>query len=105
MDATLAMYHDQGMTPFKMLSRDGGVNFTAGLSIIRTSPAHGVAYDLAGKGLASEQSLRDAIYSAIDIHKNRQIYKDITATPLPFYSKETWGRDQSAKDLEDKNKN
>lgn len=104
-DATLAMYHDQGMIPFKILSDDRGVNFTAGLSIIRTSPAHGVAYDLAGKGTASELSLRSAIYSAIDIHKNRDIYKKITASPLPFfYSKESTGRDQSANELEDKTK-
>ncbi|MEG1935930.1 MAG: 4-hydroxythreonine-4-phosphate dehydrogenase PdxA [Rikenellaceae bacterium] len=104
-DATLAMYHDQGMIPFKILSEDRGVNFTAGLSIIRTSPAHGVAYDLAGKGQASEQSLRNAIYCAIDISRNRSIYKEITASPLPFfYSKESTGRDQSANELEDKTK-
>ncbi|MBE9488329.1 MAG: 4-hydroxythreonine-4-phosphate dehydrogenase PdxA [Bacteroidetes bacterium] len=102
-DATLAMYHDQGMIPFKILSRERGVNFTAGLDIIRTSPAHGVAYDIAGKFIASEESLRNAIYSAIDIHKNREIHKDITANPLPFfYSKESTGRDQSVSELEDR---
>lgn len=104
-DATLAMYHDQGMIPFKILSDERGVNFTAGLSIIRTSPAHGVAYDLAGKGQASELSLRSAIYSAIDIYRNREVYEEITASPLPFfYSKESTGRDQSANELEDKTK-
>lgn len=101
-DAVLAMYHDQGMIPFKILAGDQGVNFTAGLDVIRTSPAHGVAYDIAGTGTASEQSLRSAIYSAIDIYRSRDIYDEITADILPFYSKDSWGRDQSANELEDK---
>lgn len=71
-DAVLAMYHDQGMIPFKLLSCEGGVNFTAGLPIVRTSPAHGTAYDICDKNIASEQSLRNAIYWAIDIVRNRQ---------------------------------
>lgn len=73
-DAVLAMYHDQGMLPFKILSRNEGVNFTAGLPIVRTSPAHGTAYDIAGKNIANEQSMRNAIYWAIDILKNRNSF-------------------------------
>jgi 4-hydroxythreonine-4-phosphate dehydrogenase len=70
-DAVLAMYHDQGLAPFKVIAFDDGVNFTAGLPIVRTSPAHGTAYEIAGEGLASEQSFRSAFYSAIDIYDNR----------------------------------
>lgn len=70
-DAVLAMYHDQGMIPFKLLGKDG-VNFTAGLPIVRTSPAHGTAYDIAGKNIADAQSMRNAIYLALDILKNRK---------------------------------
>lgn len=81
-DAVLAMYHDQGMIPFKLVSFDQGVNFTAGLPVIRTSPAHGTAYDIAGEGKASPDSFREALYLALDINKNRQIYKDITRDPL-----------------------
>jgi 4-hydroxythreonine-4-phosphate dehydrogenase len=72
-DAILAMYHDQGMIPFKLLAFDGGVNFTAGLSIVRTSPAHGTGYDIAGKNIATPDSIRKAIYLAIDILNNRKI--------------------------------
>jgi len=71
-DAVVAMYHDQGLIPFKMLAFEDGVNFTAGLSVVRTSPDHGTAYDIAGKGLASESSLRAAVFSAIEILKNRK---------------------------------
>ncbi|MEG1555320.1 MAG: 4-hydroxythreonine-4-phosphate dehydrogenase PdxA [Bacteroidales bacterium] len=74
-DAILAMYHDQGMIPFKVLAMDQGVNFTAGLPIVRTSPAHGTAYEIAGKNQASCQSFRNAIYLAIDILRNREIMK------------------------------
>ena len=81
-DAVLAMYHDQGLIPFKALAFDSGVNYTAGLSIIRTSPAHGTAYNLAGKNRASEESFRQAMYLAIDIFKNRQQYAEITKDPL-----------------------
>ena len=81
-DGILAMYHDQGLIPFKSISMDSGVNFTAGLSVIRTSPAHGTAYDLAGKNMASEDSFRQAIYTACDISQNRMINKEITANPL-----------------------
>lgn len=71
-DGVLAMYHDQGMTPFKVLADNEGVNFTAGLPIVRTSPAHGTGYDIAGKNIADEQSLRSAIYLALDIIRNRK---------------------------------
>ncbi len=71
-DAVLAMYHDQGLIPFKTLAFDEGVNFTAGLEVVRTSPDHGTAYNIAGKGLANETSLRESIYAAIDIVRNRQ---------------------------------
>ncbi len=98
-DAVLAMYHDQGMIPFKSIAGDEGVNYTAGLSIIRTSPAHGTAYDIVGKNKANPTSLRYAIYNAIDIFRSRTRYAEATANPLPFYSKDTWGGDQSAADL------
>ena len=81
-DAILAMYHDQGLAPLKALSMDDGVNFTAGLSILRTSPAHGVAYDIAGKGEADENSFRQAIYAAIDILRNRNMYSYARRNPL-----------------------
>lgn len=69
--AVLAMYHDQGMIPFKLLAGETGVNYTAGLPIVRTSPAHGTAYDIAGKNIAIAQSMRNAIYLAVDILRNR----------------------------------
>jgi 4-hydroxythreonine-4-phosphate dehydrogenase len=70
-DGILAMYHDQALIPFKMLSFENGVNYTAGLNIIRTSPDHGTAFDIAGKGVASESSFRSALFMAIDIWKMR----------------------------------
>lgn len=70
-DGILAMYHDQGLAPFKALAFDSGVNFTAGLPVVRTSPAHGTAYELVGTGNASDESFRNALYLAIDIYKNR----------------------------------
>ena len=81
-DAILAMYHDQGLIPFKVLAFDSGVNFTAGLPVVRTSPGHGTAYDIAGTGIASEQSFRNAIYLAIDVFANRQLYKELSKDPL-----------------------
>lgn len=99
MDATLAMYHDQGMIPFKILSGGEGVNFTAGLSVVRTSPAHGVAYDIAGKNIANIDSMRKAFYTLIDICKSRENYYTISSNPLPHYSKDTWGKDTSAADI------
>ncbi|MGD9930868.1 MAG: 4-hydroxythreonine-4-phosphate dehydrogenase PdxA [Mangrovibacterium sp.] len=84
-DAVLAMYHDQGLTPFKVISFERGVNYTAGLPFIRTSPAHGTAFDIAGEGKASPESFREALYLAIDIHKNRELYKEISKNPLKKY--------------------
>jgi len=81
-DGVLAMYHDQGLAPFKALTFDSGVNYTAGLPIVRTSPDHGVAYDIAGKGVASEASFRQALFLACDVFNNRSLYKEITANPL-----------------------
>jgi 4-hydroxythreonine-4-phosphate dehydrogenase len=81
-DGILAMYHDQGLTPFKVLSFDTGVNFTAGLPFVRTSPVHGTAFQIAGKGEASENSFRQAIYLACEIIKNRQLYAEIAKNPL-----------------------
>ena len=83
-DGILAMYHDQGLIPFKTLSFNSGVNFTAGLPIIRTSPAHGTAYELAGKNMASANSFRQAIYLGIDIYKNRNLHKTLNKNPLKF---------------------
>lgn len=76
-DAVLAMYHDQGLAPFKTLAYAEGVNYTAGLPYIRTSPDHGVAYDIAGKDIADEQSFSEAIFTAIKIFKNRSEYNDL----------------------------
>lgn len=81
-DGVLAMYHDQGLIPFKVLAMENGVNYTAGLPVVRTSPAHGTAYDLAGQNKASEVSFLNAMYLACDIHRNRLIHKEISANPL-----------------------
>ncbi len=76
-DAVLAMYHDQGLTPFKAIAFEDGVNFTAGLPIVRTSPDHGTAYDMAGRDLADPRSMMAAIYTAIDIYNRRAEYDDL----------------------------
>jgi 4-hydroxythreonine-4-phosphate dehydrogenase len=81
-DAVLSMYHDQGLTGFKSISFDEGVNFTAGLSIVRTSPDHGTAYDIAGKGIASERSFRNAYFLACDVFHRRQQFKELHKNPL-----------------------
>jgi 4-hydroxythreonine-4-phosphate dehydrogenase len=81
-DAVLAMYHDQGLIPFKTIAFNEGVNFTAGLNAVRTSPDHGTGYDIAGKNQANEQSFKRAMYAAIDIFKNRQLHAEITENPL-----------------------
>jgi 4-hydroxythreonine-4-phosphate dehydrogenase len=81
-DAILSMYHDQGLTGFKSISFDTGVNFTAGLPIVRTSPDHGTAYDIAGKGIASERSFRNAYYLACDIYLNRKKHAEMYKDPL-----------------------
>jgi 4-hydroxythreonine-4-phosphate dehydrogenase len=87
-DGILAMYHDQGLAPFKALSMDDGVNFTAGLPIVRTSPDHGTAFDIAGKGIANENSFRQAIYTAIDIWRNRQREAEASVNPLKIVAQE-----------------
>lgn len=94
-DGVLAMYHDQGLAPFKALAMDEGVNYTAGLPVVRTSSAHGTAYDIAGKGQASEDSFRQAIYVALDVYRNRLRDEEAHARPLrkQYYEK----RDDSDK--------
>lgn len=88
-DGVLAMYHDQGLAPFKTLAMDAGVNFTAGLPIVRTSPDHGTGYDITGRGVASAESMRRAIYTAIDIARARVREDMATARPLKrqYYDK------------------
>jgi len=81
-DAILAMYHDQGLIPFKTIAFDEGVNYTAGLKHVRTSPDHGVAYNIAGKGIANEESFKEAIFLAINIFKNRLDYAQLTENVL-----------------------
>lgn len=97
-DGILAMYHDQGLAPFKSLSPDG-VNFTAGLSAVRTSPDHGTAFDIAGKDKADPQSMRNAIYAAIDIAEHRRAWAEWTRNPLQRAEHDRGGRDVSVKDL------
>ncbi|MBO5549072.1 MAG: 4-hydroxythreonine-4-phosphate dehydrogenase PdxA [Prevotella sp.] len=82
-DGVLAMYHDQGLAPFKTIALESGVNYTAGLPIVRTSPDHGTAYDIAGQSRADANSLRQAIYTAIDVFRNRQNYDEPLQNPLP----------------------
>lgn len=93
-DGVLAMYHDQGLAPFKALAFSGGVNFTAGMKYVRTSPDHGTAYDLAGKNLANESSFREAIYTAIDIFRRRKEWEEISADPLKPQPRQKEGRER-----------
>ena len=86
-DAVLAMYHDQGLAPFKTLDMSG-VNYTAGLSIVRTSPDHGTGYDIAGKNMADPASMRHAIYMALDVLRARNEYDELRKNPLPFIVRE-----------------
>lgn len=81
-DAVIAPYHDQGLIPFKTLSFGSGVNYTAGLSRVRTSPDHGTAYEVAGKGIADADSFRQAVFTAMDIFKNRIEYDELNHNPL-----------------------
>ena len=97
-DAVLAMYHDQGLAPFKTIAMDEGVNFTAGLPIVRTSPDHGTGYDIAGQGIANESSMRHAIYTAIDVYRNRIRYDESRQNPLPKLFQDR-GRDNVKLDL------
>ncbi len=96
-DAVLAMYHDQGLAPFKALTPDG-VNYTAGLPIVRTSPDHGVAFDIAGAGKADPGAMRNAIWLAADIVRTRQKWAEMSRNPLRHYAREK-GADVSANDL------
>lgn len=84
-DGILAMYHDQGLAPFKTLASSGGVNFSASLPFVRTSPDHGTAFDIAWKGEAEPTSMRDAIYMAIDIFRRREAFESSGANPLKKY--------------------
>ena len=97
-DGVLAMYHDQGLAPFKVISMDDGVNVTAGLPYVRTSPDHGTGYDIAGQGIANEQSMRQAIYTAIDIFRNRKNWDEMHQNPLKkqYFDK---GKDNVVLDL------
>lgn len=87
-DGIVAMYHDQGLTPFKAIAGEYGVNYTAGLPYVRTSPDHGSGYDIAGKGVADPTSMRQAIYKAVDIVRNRRRHAVISANPLPKFKNE-----------------
>ena len=88
-DAVLAAYHDQGLVPFKTIAFGHGVNFTAGLNRIRTSPDHGTAFDIAGKGLADHTSFREAVYLAIDVYHSRYLYEEISKNPLKITEKQS----------------
>ncbi|MCB9189573.1 MAG: 4-hydroxythreonine-4-phosphate dehydrogenase PdxA [Flavobacteriales bacterium] len=88
-DGILAMYHDQGLTPFKAMAGGEGVNFTAGLPIVRTSPDHGTAFEIAGKNEANPDSFRNAIYLAVDVFANRKVFKDLTANQLEIQKKKS----------------
>jgi 4-hydroxythreonine-4-phosphate dehydrogenase len=93
-DGVLAMYHDQGLAPFKSIAFSSGVNFTAGLPFVRTSPDHGTAFDIAGKNQASETSLREAIFTAVDIFRKRTNWKEISADPLKAAPRQKEGRER-----------
>lgn len=99
-DAVLAMYHDQGLAPFKTLT-PYGVNVTTNLEVVRTSPDHGVGYDIAGKGVADESSMRNAIYMAMDIYRSRAREAEYAANPLKHYERARGGRDANVKDLKE----
>jgi 4-hydroxythreonine-4-phosphate dehydrogenase len=98
-DGILAMYHDQGLTPFKIISFEDGVNFTAGLSIVRTSPDHGTAYEIAGQNKAKPDSFRAAIFMAVEIFNRRKEYDELHANPLKPQKQERNKRDISVDEL------
>ena len=98
-DAILAMYHDQGMIAFKAMAFDTGVNYTAGLPIVRTSPAHGTAYEIAGKNIAHPDSFRSALYMVCDLYKNRKQHKELTANPLKKAPADLGNEKESLQDL------
>lgn len=87
-DGIVAMYHDQGLAPFKALAREYGVNYTAGLKYVRTSPDHGTGYNIAGKNQADPTSMRQAIYQGIDLTRNRAMHKEASANPMPKMKQE-----------------
>ena len=87
-DAVIATYHDQGLIPFKTLSFGNGVNYTAGLNKVRTSPDHGTAYEIAGKGIADYNSFKEAVYTAIDIYNSRNEYLEISKNPMKLKEKQ-----------------
>lgn len=91
-DAVIATYHDQGLIPFKTLSFGNGVNYTAGLNKIRTSPDHGTAYDIAGKGVADHNSFKEAVYLAIDVFHSRNQYREISQNPLKIKEKQEFSK-------------
>lgn len=93
-DGVLAMYHDQGLAPFKTIATNGGVNFTAGLPFVRTSPDHGTAYDIAWQGIADATSMREAIYAAIDIFRRRNLYEEVSSNPLKKHINERPDRNE-----------
>lgn len=93
-DGIVAMYHDQGLAPFKALAREYGVNYTAGLPYVRTSPDHGSGYDIAGRNVADATSMRQSIYTAIDILRNRRRHENATANPLRPYQPERPSRSE-----------
>lgn len=99
-DGILAMYHDQGLVPFKTLAFGGGVNFTAGLPVVRTSPDHGTAFDIAGKNEASPSSMRQATYLAIDIMRNRKEYYELMSNKLTARKGKLDGEDEIITDME-----
>jgi len=94
-DGVMAMYHDQGLIPFKAIAFHQGVNFTAGLPIVRTSPDHGTGYDIVGKNIADPSSFREAVYQAIDIFRNRKMNQEISANPLKQMQKREKERDRN----------
>ena len=96
-DGIVAMYHDQGLAPFKALAGEYGVNYTAGLPFVRTSPDHGTGYNIAGKGEADPTSMRQAIYQGIDLVRNRRAHAEATANPMPRMKQE---RHQRGEDMQ-----
>lgn len=99
-DGVLAMYHDQGLAAFKALAFEDGVNFTAGLPVVRTSPDHGTAFDIAGQDKANGQSMRSAIYLAMDIHRTRKFLKEISANPLQAQEQKKKKRENDREEIE-----
>ena len=92
-DAVLAMYHDQGLAPFKSIAFSEGVNFTGGLPVVRTSPDHGTAFEIAGENKADESSFREAVYLAIDVFNRRNMHSEISADPLKSADKSDYERE------------